>query len=288
MTAFAPVANLEMYRRLLKRNQLGNYHLLIATEVVKDLEDWGDFWRGFPFGGEDIRTPFIIMDNGLIEAGAATDPQTLREAAEAVRASCVVLPDVLGDYEKTVKAVRAAYAEMASLGYPLMGVVQGRSWLEILSLVELYHTLNVSYLSVPRVMTSIFGSRVQLVKDITKYSKRPIHLLGFSDNLADDMAAAVLPGVMGIDSAVPLWYQGLLPPTPPVLSDFGRRPKGYWNMSPDHANYENIARIREWLNVAQAVHTAEALRERGGTRPHLSASSEKPLEPTSSEREYRS
>jgi hypothetical protein len=245
MMQFAPVANLPMYDRMQEMGILGDYHLLIASEVVKDIEAWSNFWV-------EEADQFIIMDNGLIELGYPCDPETLKQAAEAVHADCIVLPDVLGDFEKTLKAVKSSYHELSTLGYPMLGVVQGRTFDQVEALMEFYEHIGVSYVSIPRVMVSIFGSRIPLVKRVQSYGL-PIHLLGFSDNLYDDMLAASLPGVMGIDSAVPLWYLGTLPTDPPVDADFGRRPVDYWTMDADQPNYSNVERIRTWLKGAKAV-----------------------------------
>lgn len=250
---FAPVANLPMYDRLFELGMLGDYQLLIASEVVKDLDAWSNFWS--------LRTSitkdwdqFIIMDNGLIELGHPCDPETLKLAAQAVHADCIVLPDVLGDYDKTLKAVKSSYPELSRLGYPMLGVVQGRSFEQIDKLMEFYVHIDAEFVSIPRVMVSIFGSRLSLVKRVHSYGL-PIHLLGFSNNLYDDMLAANMPGVMGIDSAMPLWYPGILPPMPPYDGDFGHRPKNYWEMGPDEPNYTNVERVRSWLNDVKGVRT---------------------------------
>lgn len=259
---FAPVANLAIYEELLSRGQLGTYHLLIATEVAKDWWRWSNFWS--PMGPTWNVKRFIIMDNGLIEAGAATDPQTLKEAADAVGASCIVLPDVLGDAAKTIKAAQAAFPELKQLGYPLMGVIQGRNWDEVALVLDLYVRMGIQYLSIPRVMVEIFGTRIKLITRCSGLAM-PIHLLGFSENLWDDVMSARQPGVMGIDSAVPLWYPGILPPTPPTQANFGPRPKDYWSMDPNTVNYDNVERVRTWLKLVPGVRTVEEPQGREAT-----------------------
>jgi hypothetical protein len=89
----------------------------------------------------------------------------------------------------------------------LMGVVQGRSRVEYLSCAEvLVEDCGVKYLSVPRITQEILGSRVFITEEISGlYPDVPIHLLGFSKHIPDDIATAVsCPRVMGIDSAFPL------------------------------------------------------------------------------------
>lgn len=254
---FAPVANLATYARLLEMGLLDNYHLLIATEVAKDLENWGEFWSYPSIPPEIGKDMFIIMDNGVIETGQALDPQTLGEAANAVDASCIVLPDVLGDAGKTIKVAKAAFSELNQIGRPLMGVVQGQTFEQTDAVVDLYQRLGVKYLSIPRVMVRFFGTRIKLIR---RYQNviGPIHLLGFSDNIFDDIYAAHEPSVMGIDSATPLWCQIDFPDKPPVANDYGKRPQGYWSMDPDEMNYKNVERVRAWLTGASDV------RSRGG------------------------
>jgi hypothetical protein len=244
---FAPVANLPTYKELKSRGQLGTYHLLIATEVLKNPARWSEFW--VQPGHDDF---FIIMDNGLIETGQPTDPESLREAAEAVEADCIVLPDVLGSYDKTIKAVKASLSEMRQTGYPLMGVIQGRTWNEVDYISAYYKDIDVKFLAIPRVMVELFGTRLSLLTRVRQYPIA-IHLLGFSENLWDDVICTTHPGVMGIDSAVPLWYRGVLPPSPPTNAGFGPRPRDYWDADPSTMNYANVERVRQWLNAAPVV-----------------------------------
>lgn len=257
---YAPVANLETYEVLAQYGMLGTYHLMIATEVVKDLKAWSAFWSYPNIHPDDGKDMFIVMDNGLIETGQPADPQTIKDAADAVDANCIVLPDVLGDFGKTIKAVRSSLPELQRLGYPLLGVIQGRDMVEVSAIVEFYGNIGVQYLSIPRVMVEYFGTRGKLVRVVQAMTggQIPIHLLGFSDNLYDDILSARMTGVMGIDSATPLWHQGILPPTPPVDARFGRRPADYWEWSSNRMNYRNVERVRQWLRAdALGVHSED-------------------------------
>jgi hypothetical protein len=263
---FAPVANLEVYRALHRTGLLGNYHLLIATEVVKAPNAWMAFWGSeileppFP-----IITPFIIMDNGLIETGRPTDPETLVRAASTVGASCVVLPDVLGDMEQTLTLARQALDDgLEAATIAKLGVVQGQTQAEVMHCVSTYSTWGVKYISVPRVMVSIFGSRVPIVRTLYRTFSMPIHLLGFSENIDDDMRASAQDGVMGIDSATPIW-RGLiqhefLPHQPPITANFGKRPPDYWTRGLDPIEgyretvliERNLTKVRQWMRDASA------------------------------------
>lgn len=63
----------------------------------------------------------------------------------------------------------------------------------------------VRALSAPRIATATLGSRMEVVMNIHRsYPTHFLHLLGFSDNVLDDICCARVPGVSGIDSAVPI------------------------------------------------------------------------------------
>lgn len=248
---FAPVANLTTYQRLNEVGELGTYHLLIATEVVKDLQGWSQMWS-YPNIDPDVgKDMFIIMDNGLIEAGEPADAEVLHAACEAVHPNVVVLPDVLGHYKETEYLVKRDYGKFKSLGYPLMGVLQGRTAEEVVRLLTLYEALALDYISIPRVMTAHFGSRRWLVERV-RWIGKPIHLLGWSENVEDDLRCAAMQGVMGIDSAVPIWWTDPMPRTPPTESPFGSRPSNYWTFSPTGDEFKiiraNIKWSRWWIN----------------------------------------
>jgi hypothetical protein len=213
---------------------------------------------------------FIIMDNGLIETGKPAAKQTLIDACDLVHADCLVLPDALGDYKETLKLSSEALPELRSSDIPLMGVVQGSTVEEVTAIIDFYAAQpQVKYLSIPRVMVEIFGTRRWIVEK-ARWKKLPIHLLGFSDNLEDDFLCAAMSGVMGIDSAVPIW-RGLMPiaeympARPPRHWDVGKRPADYWDKVPDDHRVDmdivvaNIRWTRSWIsrfvppNVAQTA-----------------------------------
>jgi hypothetical protein len=243
---FAPVANLETYRKL-SFTALGEYQLLIATEVVKDPKGWGDFWAY-----QAITNQFIIMDNGLIEAGESADPGIIKAACEAVKPDCVVLPDTLGNFMATLGASIEALPEYRKLELPLMGVVQGRNIQDIETLMDFYDANDVEYLSIPRVMVEFFQTRRWLIER-ARWHNKPIHLLGWSENVADDLACAGMDGVIGIDSAVPVWLPHYFPVTPTQKSVYGSRPPDFWERIPDEDDLDqmqtNIKWVRDWIRI---------------------------------------
>jgi hypothetical protein len=257
---FAPVAPLHLYKKLEAQGVLGNYHLMIASEVLKDPEGQRDFWQSR--SGD-----FIMMDNGVIELGYSLPAEDIYTAAKIVGAQVIILPDVIGDANQTLELSANGMHEIQSqTADPLnfLGVVQGKDLFEAVWCAKRFKDLGVSMLSVPRHFGDSLGSRQQLVTIIREATGLPIHLLGFSERMADDIKTAILPGVTGIDSALPLWLgldprREYFPAQPPIRADYGRRPIKYWTMDTDDMFVvtSNTRKVQMWLNVARGVHTVE-------------------------------
>ena len=194
------------------------------------------------------------MDNSLIELGHPLPPADILRAAELVRARAIVLPDKLGDAAFTVRASEQAALDLgkppAYAGY--MCVVQGQNVEEVMQCAEdLVSLPHVKYLSIPRVLANLGMSRIDLAQKIYDRHKLPLHLLGFSDNMRDDMMAATMSGVMGIDSAMPIWLGAKgqsLPSAIPPRNIFGSRPETFWTDNMKTAQQViNINRVRRWI-----------------------------------------
>src|SRR5881392_1163767 len=107
MPRFAPVCSLDMLKELDYYQVLGDYHLLLAHEVLKQPNEWKKFYSKIrSFLGSN---PFVIMDNSLIGLGRPLEAEQIAEAADIVTADVVVLPDVLQFYQETVDASVTAY-----------------------------------------------------------------------------------------------------------------------------------------------------------------------------------
>lgn len=260
MTHFAAVAPLAIHRGLDEVEALGSYQLLIASEVLRDLEAHAAFW--LPKEPDQ----YVILDNGVIEEGYPLPMIHLIKAADAVGANCIVLPDSIDDMNMTVKLAVRTISDYRTLGHDgreLMGVVQGKSLGECFECASKLINLGVDRLAVPRGLTKHLGTRIHLTTTLANLYNMPIHILGFSDNVADDIATAKLPGVTGIDAATPVWLglQGVeLPVDPPVDSTgWGHRPDYFWKADldlhdDDGFHYEtalivdNLKRVRSWLS----------------------------------------
>ncbi|MEK0326889.1 MAG: hypothetical protein QQN63_14425, partial [Nitrosopumilus sp.] len=158
--------------------------------------------------GED---DFVIMDNGVIELGKAMAFQAVIEAADIVQADCIIMPDVVGDYKATRKAVEAEWEIINNCDYSIMKVPQGDTDKELIQCVEwLAATFPrdiVDYWGIPRCITNNarMGSRAPIIDYINNIClNAQIHLLGMSDNFKDDIECSKKYHVMGIDSANPI------------------------------------------------------------------------------------
>lgn len=208
MPAFAPVCSLKMLKQMEDVGDLGEYHLLLAHKVLEQPIEWMMFFKKInAFLG---RKPFIIMDNSLIELGYPLTAQQIADAAGVVNANVIVLPDVLTNHRETVDLSVAAMEALRGKipdKMKLLGVVQGTTWKEYLDCAEdLVHYAHVDHLSIPRVTAEVLGSRIYISSAIQEiYPDKHIHMLGFSDNIADDICATICtPNCMGIDSSLPM------------------------------------------------------------------------------------
>lgn len=251
---FAPVVPLSIAQFLKGHDALGGYHLLLAHDVLAN----PDAYRATYAGATDI-----IMDNSLIELGYPMRVRDVIEAARVVNAQKVVLPDVLGSLEETLTLVQQAYEDFYMLpldvtaGLKMVAVVQGESREECSRCLHEYSKLGVE-ISIPRVLVSILGSRMDVIREAYSMGFRNMHLLGFSDNLIDDVSSVRMPGVKGIDSAVPIraGVKGLYMALDDM--DFSKNlgPRGsYWETDVEKMNAVDLSTIcsnlysyRKWIN----------------------------------------
>lgn len=256
MTHFAPVTPIHGLRQLADNHLAGSYQLLIAPIVLS--QDWS-YARFF----QEQPDHQIIMDNGLIELGHPLSGELLAKAAKLVGANVVVMPDTIDDGPYTAKQVRRGIGEYRAVdrATDTLGVVQGKTFEECMECAKQLVAAGVDWLGVPRGLTPNLGSRVPLVLQLAEEFKLPMHVLGFSDSLADDiLAAAAHPLAKGIDSAVPMWTREWLPLHPPLdvagSLSLGKRPKGFWTEAVSDRAGHNVETVRRWLNDATNARTA--------------------------------
>lgn len=243
MAKFAPVCPLRILRRL--PNGGGYYHLILAHDVLNNPDEFR-LWS--------TTGATIILDNSVTELGTAVNTEVIREAANISRATVIILPDVYNDKLSTMINCKKALDEWpaALLNREVMFVPQGNTMQEFLECAEYLATdPRISWWGVPRNITDkpAIGSRYQAAHLLRMLNPaRKMHLLGFSNNIADDMLCSHLPFVEGIDSAVPIRAATLGKPMSLILD---MPPRGDWW---DTAQYvplmsANYMTTRRWANI---------------------------------------
>lgn len=167
------------------------------------------------------RGDFLILDNGAAE-GETPRFEALMDIANDYMVNEIVVPDVLGDMQQTLKCVEdfghfitnpsVSYQD----GYGFMGVVQGRTMDEIYQCLDLYNSLDwITTIGIPRILLETLDSpesRVGVARFIAEnYGPRfSMHLLGTSprhirelSRFGADFEAA---GVRGVDTSAPYNY----------------------------------------------------------------------------------
>jgi hypothetical protein len=209
MARFCPVVPSRMIMPMGRDGILGNSHLLLAHDVAEDRHYRVYFNEHVPDAAVDL----FIMDNSVVELGTAKLLPTMQKALDSFDRQRViaVLPDVLKDGPATVTATWAAYQDWLQMAKDmcaeLMVVPQGKDWYEWAACAEELAYLNyVNWWGIPRNLVEVCGTRrkaVELASFLNPHRK--IHMLGFSDDLSDDMLTArKYPSVRSIDSAVPI------------------------------------------------------------------------------------
>jgi hypothetical protein len=218
MNKFAPIGPPQLLRRLREEHGdsvLGYYHLVIAHEIVNSPEEWKDL---FP------PQSTVILDNGTPELGSSVDISVIEEAANILTRNTkdiklvIVLPDVPDNSAATyIGSTNFWHSFTKKPGYEnveYMYVLQGLDAAEIkdavLDVLRMIGPgcIRISWIGIPRRVCDNLGTRLlallQAREVKVKYPHFKIQLLGFSNNIRDDVYCAREQGVEGIDSAVPL------------------------------------------------------------------------------------
>lgn len=211
MTKFCIVAPTNILRGLQAHGMLGIHHLLLAHDIVKkeNQDIYYDIFHNRKWDDSEL----VILDNSVIETGNAVDLDMIAEATSIVQPTCVVLPDVLLDYENTVdNCLKALVDWPKKLGdqAKYMYVPQGKNLREFFASASEQKLLDderITHWGVPRNLVKQMNTKSRGIACKMLYELNPtrsIHMLGFSDIMIDDFGCASFPEVASIDSAVPL------------------------------------------------------------------------------------
>jgi hypothetical protein len=260
MAQFAAVCPIQMLEQLKERKILGTYHLLLAHHVLEYPDRFKEVFKH-----EDLNTKqhTIIMDNSIVELGDAASDAKVLEAVKALQDKpgqrnwiIPVLTDVMGDGKATRKAAHESYNwwKANAPEWPLMVVLQGNDWADFCRTADYFLAEGdfpqIEYVGIPRVLVKALGSRQTAIQYVDAIAPNiSTHLLGFSDDVTDDIICANIPTVEGIDSAVPLRYDysvegDAYTPTADIPA---RPPEWFKDGQVTDATVKNLYNIRRWV-----------------------------------------
>ena len=129
---------------------------------------------------------YKILDNSLIELGGAVDMKRVLDAAEAIGADEIILPDVFQKGPETIEAVNAALSELndryvnRSWPYKLMAVAHGRDEKEWYACYQaLLDNPDIDVIGIPKVLAKAHPQgRSHFVNELCDLKRKPHHLLG--------------------------------------------------------------------------------------------------------------
>ena len=207
MLNFAPVCPIQIAKALHEKGALGEYHLLLAHDILKNASEYQNL-----YGKGDMGT--VILDNSASELGEGVSRADMLSAALIVRPNVFVLPDVIMDAERTIVESITALKHYRQSSYmedvEYMAVPQGKDLLDYFyCLRSLINQDGVDWIGIPRnVRKKLHYKRFDVVKMIQQsFPEKKIHLLGMSGDLYDEHVCAEL-GIQGMDSSAPV-YMGM-------------------------------------------------------------------------------
>jgi len=195
----------------------------------------------------------VILDNSVVELNDAVDAGMIAEAAAIVRPTCVVLPDIMLDGEATAKSCLKALDEWGAVLPPdtkYCYIPQGKKVTEFIASARAFASDDprITFWGCPRNVVKHHGSRSMALEVLREVNpRRKIHMMGFSDNMSDDIHCAVTYKPESIDSAVPLRLNG------PLFKDTQPGVRGdWWETGVCTAfTWQNLQTARNWFGDHQ-------------------------------------
>lgn len=266
---FAPVAPIQILEELVTRDKkaYGTYHLFLAHHTTEK-----DFRFRTLIKDSFNRNPYenqtIIMDNSIVELGAPCSDEMMAEACSIVKTGMTtvipVLPDSMADAAGTTELSEKAYAAWTHPKSPIQGLTDGfmlvtqaqdRDPAGFYRMINHFFVENphkykrITWVGIPRLVERAMprGKAARYIQAVAPHIN--IHFLGFSDMLTWDLEAVRQDhkSIKGIDSAVPVRYNGLL--TPMTTSDkIGKRGNWWDEGQLTERAVCNIMNMRKWVS----------------------------------------
>jgi len=246
MTKFCIVAPIQVLEGLERAQEVGLNHLVLAHDIVKHPERYHDVFEPI----SKFHHRIVILDSGVIETGLNPHLEVMLAACREVIPTFVVLPDILLDSKATIASCSTALKEWPGK-FPIktqfMLIPQGKTIEEFTECAEYFTNGPIAAWGCPRNLVKQIGTRERANQILhTLNPTRPIHMMGFSDSIYDDILSAKYCGlpIMSIDSAVPLRYPSRIQ----LTTKPGPRDDTWWRhgMVTDQT-IGNLKIVRDWL-----------------------------------------
>lgn len=185
------------------------YHLCLAQVALRD-PVYRDFYKKEAEAGS-----YVILDNGAAE-GELVGIQEMEDLAVYLGASEIVLPDFLGNYERTLREARAALNYVKERGVfrgKIMAVPQGETLKEWILCASIMLTWHIDTIGIPKYLTPAFGAYARqqaffwLLPSLVTLNKR-VHFLGCGGDPREIgvICQAAESVVRGVDSSLAYLY----------------------------------------------------------------------------------
>lgn len=239
-------------RLLPKLPEVKGYHLILAQEVLRDLNYEVEYTKRIQRG------EYVILDNGAYEKGESISIETFAEIAMRMRPQGIILPDCRFNMKKTFSLLQDAIKYFKGV-FPkdyqprLYAVPQGENLAEILGSLIFYDSIfeigGIGFYSEIGEVTGL-GTRYAFLGYAYRHGyihpeKFRYHLLGMEEDLSELQRQAHFIWVDGCDSAKPI-VCGIcgneILPDGKLRKPYCHRPKDYFDIKEIDADTRAIIR----------------------------------------------
>lgn len=159
---------------------------------------------------------YLILDNGVAE-GVKLGSLDYVDIIRQVGPDEFVLPDVMGDCDRTIEAARDFLSSIPGKfsvhDIKMVGVLQGKTHQELFKCLGFYASIGVQVIAVPRILNKIMKHKMTRITFIESMVQKKLehfvydfsswHCLG-SSNWIQEVAALVGTGCRSIDTCLPI------------------------------------------------------------------------------------
>jgi hypothetical protein len=201
----------EIPKQLFPVHDLINDYPYVLAHLLSDKyeydQEYADFYRK-----KLQKSEFSILDNSAYELGQSIALDELHRLGEEYKPSHLVLPDVYGDYSKTMKLTSDYCMKYGEISTPkFFAVVQGQTWEEYQLCLLDY--LDNSYIDVIALTFRVLKdgtTREVFLKEMlqrfrTRFQSKKIHFLGCgSVNEFIELHPSLKAEIYSVDTSAPI------------------------------------------------------------------------------------